>query len=172
MDAVDLQVISDHLQISKVLATYCRAIDRCDKELLQSVYWPDAHEEHGLFNGNALEFAAFILPLLQGMKSTMHQISNVLIDLRGSHASVETYVVAYHWVQEGDGRQTELVVGGRYVDMFERRGTAWRISRRTFVLDWNRSQPSTAVWDSGLMAQLKIRGTHDRSDPSYELSRK
>lgn len=172
MDAADIQAISDQLQISKVLATYCRAIDRCDKELLKTVYWPEAVDEHGIFNGNALEFAEFIVPLLQRMTSTMHQISNILINLHGSGASVETYCVAYHSVPEADGRHTELIVGGRYLDVFERRGAEWRIAHRTYVMDWNESRPSTADWDSGMMAQLKVRGTHDRSDPSYRMSRK
>ncbi|MEP6546336.1 MAG: nuclear transport factor 2 family protein [Gammaproteobacteria bacterium] len=168
MDA-DVEVVWDHLQINKILATYCRAIDRCDKELLRTVYWPDALEDHGIFNGNALEFAEFIVPLLSGMKSTMHQISNVLIELHGTHAAVETYVVAYHAVPAADGSMADLVVGGRYLDKFERRGGAWRIAHRTFVMDWNQNQPSTAIWESGLFEQLKVRGSHDRSDPSYRL---
>lgn len=172
MDTAEMQALSDQLQISKVLATYCRAIDRCDKELLKTVYWPEAVDEHGLFNGNALEFADFIVPLLQGMKSTMHQISNILIDLQGSRASVESYVIAYHSVPGADGGHTELIVGGRYLDSFERRNSSWKIAHRTYVMDWNESRPSTANWDSGMMAQLKVRGTHDRSDPSYAKSLK
>jgi hypothetical protein len=172
MDAAEIERIADQLQIAKVLAIYCRAIDRCDKELLKTVYWPEAVDEHGIFNGNALEFADFIVPLLQGMKSTMHQISNMLIELEGSRAAVETYVIAYHSVPEADGRHTELIVGGRYLDAFERRQGAWRIAHRTFVLDWNESRPSTADWDSGMMAALRVRGTHDRSDPSYRTSGK
>lgn len=168
MDPEKLQTLWDHLQIEKLLATYCRGIDRCDEALLKTVYWPDAVEEHGLFNGNAWEFAAFIVPMLKGMKVTMHAISNALIDVRGDHAVGETYVVAYHLVPAEDGSQNDLIVGGRYLDRFERRGDEWRIAKRIFVMDWNQNQPATAQWDSGLFAQLNVRGRNDRSDPSYD----
>ena len=167
MEAADVQVVWDHLQIQKRLAMYCRAIDRCDTDLLKSVYWPDADEDHGLFKGKAWDFADFIVPLLSGMRATIHQIGNILIELDGAKAVVETYVFAYHLIEDADRRQTELVVGGRYLDKFERRNGEWRIADRLFVLDWNQNQPATGVWDSGLIAELKTRGAHDRSDPSY-----
>lgn len=166
MDA-QLQSLWDHQQIEKLLATYCRGIDRCDVALLKTVYWPDAVEEHGLFNGNAWEFAEFIVPMLKGMKVTMHSISNTLIELQGDEAAVETYVVAYHLVDEPDGNQTDLIVGGRYLDRFERRKNEWRIAKRTFVHDWNQNQKATVQWDTGLYAQLNVRGRNDKSDPSY-----
>lgn len=164
-----LQALWDHQQIEKLLATYCRGIDRCDQELLKTVYWPDAIEEHGLFDGKAWDFADFIVPMLKGMKVTMHSISNTLIELDGERAAAETYVVAYHLVDEADGSQTDLIVGGRYLDRFERRNGEWRIAKRTFVLDWNQNQKATAIWDSGLYAALKVRGRNDKRDPSYGL---
>ena len=167
IDSVDVQTVWDHLQIQKQLATYCRAIDRCDENLLKSVYWPDAYEDHGLFQGKAWAFAEFIVPLLSGMERTIHQISNILIELDGDKAAVETYVMAYHLMKDPQGGTTELVVGGRYLDRFERRDGHWRIADRLFVLDWNQSQPATGDWNSGLVAQLKTRGSHDRQDASY-----
>lgn len=167
MDAAQMQMLWDHMQIEKVLAVYCRAIDRCDHALLQSVYWQDAVEEHGLFNGKAWDFADFIIPLLKGMKVTMHQISNVLIRLDDNRAFVETYVVAYHLLDAADGGQSDMVVGGRYVDRLEKRDGEWRIAKRTFVHDWNQNRPATCIWDSGMYAQLNVRGRNDRSDPSY-----
>jgi len=169
MDAEQIQTLWDHLQIEKVLATYCRGIDRCDGELLKTAYWPDAHEEHGLFNGNAWKFADFIIPMLKGMKVTMHSISNSLIEVSGTSAAAETYVVAYHLAPNPDGSLTDLVVGGRYLDRFEKRGDQWRIAQRTFVLDWNQNQAATAQWETGLYAQLRVRGRNDREDPSYSL---
>lgn len=167
MDVSQMQTLWDHLQIQKLLATYCRGIDRCDKELLKSAYWPDATEEHGLFNGNAWEFAEFIVPMLLTMKVTMHSISNTLIEINGDRASAETYVVAYHLMATEAGDQAEMVVGGRYVDQFERRKNEWRIASRLFVHDWNQNGAATVQWDGGLYAQLNVRGRHDRNDPSY-----
>ncbi len=47
--------------IHEVLARYCHGIDRCDIDMLKSAYWPDATDTHGTFNGNAWEFAEFIV---------------------------------------------------------------------------------------------------------------
>ena len=57
-----VQLLMDKWEIEKVLARYCRAIDRTDMELLKSVYHPDGIDNHGVFTGNAMEFAEFIIP--------------------------------------------------------------------------------------------------------------
>ena len=124
---------------------------------------------NGIFNGNALEFAEFIIPMLQSMRCTMHRISNTLIQIDGDRAAVETYVEAYHLADGENGAQQDIVVGGRYVDRFERRGGEWRIAHRTFVHDWNQNPAATVVWDGPLYGKLDVRGRRDRDDPSYAL---
>ena len=166
----DLRALVDELQIRRVLATYCRAIDRCDAELLRTVYWPDAVDNHGIFNGNAMEFVDFILPMLRTMRSTTHSISNVFIELLGETANVESYVNAYHSAQGPEG-PIDIIVGGRYLDQMERRGREWRIAHRQFVLDWNQNIAASSQWDGPLFGALDVRGTHERSDPSYSLFR-
>jgi hypothetical protein len=169
MDADPVRVIWDHLQIQQVLARYCHAIDRCDEEQLKTVYWEDAVDNHGVFNGNAWEFAEFIIPMLQGMRCTMHKISNTLIQLDGDRAAVETYVDAYHLADGEDGKQYDIVVGGRYLDRFERRRGEWRIAERTFVHDWNQNPAATVQWGGPLYGKLDVLGKHDRTDLSYKL---
>src|SRR3546814_19860682 len=66
-----------------------------------------------------------------------------------------------------DGTQSEMVVGGRYADQFERRKGEWRLARRLFIHDWNQNGAATVQWDSGLYAKLNVRGRHYRDDPSY-----
>jgi hypothetical protein len=151
-----------------VLAIYCRAVDRCDSELLKSVYWPDAVDNHGVFNGNAMEFIDFVIPLLRQMSQTMHQISNILIDLDGDQARVETYVCAYHLVQ-GEKDSTDMIFLGRYLDRFERRKGEWRIANRLVVMDWNRNHPATTVWEDGPFRDMRVRGRRWPDDPSYKM---
>jgi hypothetical protein len=45
--------------ILEVLALYCRAIDRCDAELLRRLYWPEAIEDRGYFSGDRDAFVAW-----------------------------------------------------------------------------------------------------------------
>lgn len=168
MDQEQLQRLADELAIRKVLAIYCRAVDRCDSELLKSVYWPDAVDNHGTFNGNALAFVDYVIPALRQMRQTVHQISNVLIELDGDRARVETYVCASHLIPEG----TDLIDSvflGRYLDRFERREGEWRIAERVVVMDWNRIDHATAVWEEGYAREMRVRGQRCPDDPSYQV---
>ncbi|MBI1252252.1 MAG: nuclear transport factor 2 family protein [Alphaproteobacteria bacterium] len=146
------------------LARYCRGIDRCEVETLKSVYWPDGVDDHGTFVGLGHDFAEAVTPRLLDMKQTMHAIANVTIELMGDWARVETYVIAYHLIPSESGDQ-EMIVGGRYLDHFEKRSGAWRIKHRLYVMDWNQNGPATAIWDRGLFAQLKTRGARGADDP-------
>ncbi len=155
--------------IGQILGRYCQAIDRCDIDRLKSVYWPDAHDDHGVFTGNAMDFADFVIPALKQLNRTMHLIANSVIDFDDAdNARGETYVVAYHDVP-GELGATDAVAGGRYLDHFQRRNGEWRIQHRVYVIDWNQNQRSSAMWDSWLYGQLKLRGNRHPIDPLYML---
>lgn len=81
--------------IREVLALYCRAIDRCDAELLRRLYWPEALEERGYFSGDRDAFVAWVMPQLAELDATHHQIGLPSIALNGDTAEVETYWVGY-----------------------------------------------------------------------------
>ena len=71
----ELQELVDRQQIYHVLTSYCRALDRCDVELMKSVYWEDGYDDHGVFAGNAQEFAEFIIRGIQEwFEVTQHTI--------------------------------------------------------------------------------------------------
>lgn len=166
---VDLASLADRLAITDVLTLYARGIDRCDLEALHSVFWPDATAQYGDAVQNAHTWAAATVQALRCMLRTQHALSNMLIALDGDRAQAETYCTAYHELPSPEGPR-EMVVGGRYLDALERRAGAWRITERTYVMDWNRNGPSTAIWDSGLYAQLTLRGARKPDDLSYRRS--
>ena len=156
-------------QIDDLLARYCQAIDRCDMDGLKAVYWPDAVDNHGVFNGNALEFAEFVIPGLQALTRTMHLIANCVIAFDDDdNAHGETYVVAFHEVP-GEPCATDAIVGGRYLDRFQRRDGEWRILDRTYVMDWNQNQRTTAEWSSWLYSALDVRGGRFPDDPAFAM---
>jgi SnoaL-like domain len=150
--------------INTVLCRYATAIDRCDLIMLKSVYWPDATDDHGIFSGNALEFADFIIPMLSELEHTMHRISNVSIELQGDEAAlVQSYYMAYH-----EHGPKQLLVGGRYLDRFVRRGEEWRIARRVVVMDWNQNLSSTSNWGPGEMYSRLTHGCKAPNDLYYK----
>jgi hypothetical protein len=170
IDAADLREVIAKQKIADVLTRYSRGIDRCDIDTLSAVFWPDATADYGSGRQNAQDWARATVAALKAMHRTQHAISNLLIDVDGDTARAETYCQAYHEIDrplaDGKDGRVEMVVGGRYLDRLERRGGAWRIAERTYVMDWNRNVPSTSQWDEGIYVGLKRRGGRLPDDPS------
>src|SRR3954451_21721015 len=77
--------------IRDTIYRYCRGEDRCDAELIKSAYHPDAFDAHGgSFSGNAHEFAEFITGAMADAVCNNHYVANVLIELHGERAFVES----------------------------------------------------------------------------------
>lgn len=189
-DDAELQELIDRKRIYDVLTRYCRALDRCDVDLMRSVYWDDARDDHGVFNGGAQEFAEFIIREIQEwFEVTMHAIMNVHMELQGDVACTESYLFAYHRIR-GDKQKVEEIFGstylsqfdwskvegvphvffygGRYVDRLEKRGREWKIAHRQVVMDWNHNEISSAIWDEGMFKTLTLRGTRGAADPVFQ----
>lgn len=143
---------------------YCRGIDRCDEELVRSVFHADAWVDYGTFKGNGWEFAGEVMLLLQKYwRATMHFIGTELVDVQGDLAYSEAYFVAYHRL-EREGKDCDEVVAGRYIDRFERRQGAWKIASRVVVIDWSRVDPVQEPWPA---AARFTQGCRSREDLAY-----
>ena len=71
------------------------------------------------------------------------------------------------FVGAGEPAPQDFFFGGRYVDRLEKRDGVWRIALRTVVMDWNRNEPSRAIWNEGIFQALSVHGTRDRTDAVY-----
>jgi hypothetical protein len=93
MDAEAMvRALWDRQAIRDCLTTYCRAVDRLDRELLISVYHEDAVDDHGVFVGDREAFADWALGLhARAQHATQHVITNHTCDLDGDVAHAETY---------------------------------------------------------------------------------
>jgi hypothetical protein len=96
-----------------------------------------------------------------------HFISNVLIDLHGDEADVESYHIAVVGRQTDEEGPTQSTIGGRYLDRFALRGGRWAIAERAVVFDWSRVDPeSAAYWELvGLDESKLLRGSFGPGDP-------
>ena len=45
----------------------------------------------------------------------------------------------------------DIVVGGRYLDAFEKRGDDWRIASRMMLYDWYQDWGASVDWTQGVM---------------------
>lgn len=165
----DLQALLDREAIRDCLFRYCRGIDRADETVLRSTYWDDATDCHGAYRGSADGFIAQAIPRLQRGGRGVHQVSNVLIELHGDVAAVESSFLA---LQAGFAQpQLETFLAGRYVDRFEKRAGEWRVADRTVVYDWieERERPELATDDALLFGPRQPNGQRGPADPIYVL---
>ena len=49
-----LEQLNDLEDIKNVARRYCRGVDRLDPDEMKSAYWPDATDDHGVFDDNGL----------------------------------------------------------------------------------------------------------------------
>jgi len=158
--------LADEAAIKAVLASYCRAVDRADIELLTSCFWDDSSVDYGGYKGPAQPFCPLLVNAIQSWGQTHHQLGQTLIEFAGeASAQVETYVTASHFPNQGQG--DEMTYLGRYLDRFERRGAEWRIGARVIVMSWTRLAPVSHDPHGGAVAGLQSAGRKP-DDPLYE----
>lgn len=186
----EIRELLDRQKCYDVLTRYCRALDRADVELMKTVYWDDAVDDHGVFDGNAQKFAEFIIREIQNwFEVTMHAICNIHMEYYGDTMCTESYLIAYHKVngsrdkveaihgptylskldpeKTGDTHHVFLY-GGRYIDRLEKRDGEWRIAMRQVVMDWNENWLGNTILDEGMFSDLQRRGLRSRDDAVYQ----
>ena len=160
--------LQDRADIHDCLVRYCRGIDRNDPELALTAYHDDALDEHGAMAGPARFVVESALLFHNSNQSrTQHSISNVYMEIDGDVASCETHY-QYAGLNNDANPAPVSIIGGRYVDRFERRDGVWKIARRISIIDWY-GQPGGAVEPpEGMEAfNAQFPPTRDKSDPSY-----
>jgi hypothetical protein len=161
--------LESRAEIAEVVMRYVRAIDRCDEALLRSCYHPGAVHEHGAFKGLAAEFCVLAMEIVGRVEMTHHQLGPVSVELAGDRAYVETYFTSVHRFgatpPEGGLPHEDRTMGGRYIDLFERRDGRWLILRRRGINEWLRYE---APSDRGFLDRPSAeRGRRNRSDAVY-----
>jgi hypothetical protein len=160
----ELQVLLDKQQIHEVLLRYGMGLDRLDEDLVASVYHTDGIDDHGGSPKSGHEFARWVVEFLgQGFQSTSHVMANPLIAVQDDVAHSQSYYFAWQRFAR-DGRDFDLVISGRYIDRFERRGGVWKIAHRYRVSDWSRIDQ---VLEKRQPAERYPRGQRSHADLLY-----
>ncbi len=95
----------DKQEITEVLYRYARAVDRKDFDRVADCYFPDAIDNHGGYIGTVAGLIEDMKSRHATIDSSLHYVTNVLIDLDGDTADVESYCLCYL-------RQAPAVAGG------------------------------------------------------------
>lgn len=163
LSEAELAAVRDELaraEIRDAMFRYCRGVDRADEALIRSAYHPDSHDKHGKYDGPSHAFAtAHVERMPSVAEGIQHLLGNMLIELDGDVAQVETYFIAAY--RPKSDLDVVAMFGGRYLDRFERRDGAWLIGNRTVVNDWTfrHELPRDTAGDAGYP-----RGRSDAED--------
>ena len=125
------------------------------------MFTPDAEIDYGFFKGRGDAFIPAVMEVERRFTRRWHFVANAIIQVNGDTAEGECYGLAAA-VAEQEGRSVTNVFGGRYLDRFVRRAGLWLISRRLYVLDWQRSFESDAAAEAipGLLLSTGFNPTH------------
>ena len=96
-------------------------------------------------------------------------MTTYLIGIDGDYAEAENYVIA-HNDMPGDQGSVTFVIGGRYLDKYERRDGRWKISHRIGIEDWSVKVPTPANRGKGLVGDIPI-GAVGKDDPTHDFFR-
>lgn len=162
IDEAVLARMIDRQMIWDCLLRYTRGVDRIDLDLIRSAFWEDATNTHGPVHGSVENFISGWLPAQDLRDLSFHMVSNQSAEIDGDFANCETYFMA--GIKLKADNRIEMV-GGRYVDLYEKRQGEWRIKTRLTLLDWQ------GLMDASQMKERlakRHQGSRDRNDPSYE----
>ena len=155
------QELLDKQAITEVIYRYARSMDRLDRDLGRSVFWPEATADYHqqMYQGTGYGFIDMVMEAHPTFSAHSHQFSNILITVDGDTATSETYGdVTLRRLDEA-GRCIDSRNLGRYVDRWEKRRGEWRIIERIYLHDFDQNGQSTG--------DFLTTGRRDRLDASY-----
>lgn len=137
---------------------YACAIDRCDADLLLSIFTAtgsvgNADKADPDFIGHAA------LRLMVGQVDamfikTLHKVHNQLIDHDGGDAaSGETYCTASHVLPDKQGGWQVFDMAIRYNDAYRIEAGAWKFASRKLAVEWVEVRP-VMKFDRSVFAQI------------------
>lgn len=167
-----LTELLDREAIRDCLFRYCRGVDRGDEAALRSAYWPDAVDNHGRYSGPVEGFFQWAMSGIRPESRNIHQVSNVLIEFNDDSTAVaESY---FHALQRSVGKTSvrQVLLAGRYCDLFRKRDGEWRIAERVVAFDWVEEQTPPDDSEEVRFGPRKPVGTLYPNDPIYEIRRR
>lgn len=139
---MELQEISDRLEIQDVLIRYTRAIDTGDWDKLDTVFTPDAQIDYTESGGIQAELPA-VKPWLAEMlpaffPKRMHTLGQLDIAVDGDEASCSAYFHNPMPMDDGHGGEKIVEFGGIYHHTLVRTPDGWRSRKLHEEVVWKR----------------------------------
>jgi len=144
---------------------YCRGVDRRDRDLLASIYFEDAIEEHGsMYSGPVSAFMDWAFDtFLPRFEIVAHYVLNEWYQVDGDRAEGETHRISYHRPFDGGDQRFAAC---RTLNRYECRDGVWKIAHRAVVRDWVTDTPLDLSLLGGSFEFPMSRS--DETDASYD----
>lgn len=139
--------------IQQQLARYGRGQEWLDVTLMNEVFWEDAAIDFGFFKGVWADYRPVLMEIEAAGESTFHMCACAQIEFEGAD---KAYVECYGLAGGANGPSTQIY-GGRYIQIFERRGGIWKSASCTYVLDWTIKQTGDASPMEALTGINRVR---------------
>jgi hypothetical protein len=140
--------LKDRELIKDLAQRYARNVDKRDWKAVRACFADDCYIKGTIAENPVDDYMKTLAPGVEVYMATMHFMGNQYVDLEpgADTGFIETYAVAYHLEEPGNGIE-DLFMGVRYCDDVRRDGDDWIIATRRVFLQWNRGplpRPTTA----------------------------
>jgi len=140
---LDMQEISDRIEIQDLLARYTDAIDRRDWDALDRIFTDDALIDYtamGGARGGLVEIKHFLAEALPMFETFQHLVGSSVVDIDGDEATART--ICHNPMVLRGGKDPHLLVCGLwYQDSLVRTPDGWRISERVEESAYMKEEP-------------------------------
>lgn len=169
VDEARLALMLARDELHELVTAYCRAVDRADYATLRGLYHPDAIDSHGSFSaGGVEEFIAQLRAAEPYVRVSQHNITTTNFVVEGDTARGEIYCLVFHTFA-GPEHDSDVVIGGRYLDSYARHDGRWKFAQRTIVADWAYQNDPSQVNFGHPSTRGSLRGRPGQADPSVGL---
>jgi hypothetical protein len=162
-----LQELLDKRACEEVLMRYSRTLDWLDTQGQASCFWDDAEIDYGFFEGAGADWVPTVMQVEQASQRRWHLCSGVLVEIDGDRAKSECYGLTVGTGKAESGELVDTMYGGRYLDELGRRDGEWRISKRSYILDWTHQFPNGLQAASGGDFSLNILQIQEPGHAQY-----
>jgi hypothetical protein len=138
---VNLDEISDRLEIEALLGRYTRAIDTGEWDGLDEVFTPDAQIDYTATGGIAAsydEVKPWLAEMLPIFPRRLHTLGQVVSEVSGDEATVAAYFHNPMVLMQPDGAELLVEFGGVYHHELVRTPDGWRSRKLLEELVWKR----------------------------------
>jgi hypothetical protein len=140
---LDLQTISDRIEIDDLITTYTRAVDTLDWDRFSTVFTEDATIDYtasGGEKGTLPEIRAWLAETLPMFSAMQHYVAQKEVRLDGDTADVRVYLINPMQIAQPDGGTWQLDFGGYYLHKLVRTSDGWRSRELVEEFAWKRAE--------------------------------